>query len=196
MLEIETSETDEGFIAWCRGADRPFSFLVGQDLVSSMEIKGNRVFVARGSHAQYLLQLVVVEVAPNFAGLPEGRDLDVLAAHHRWETGFQAGAGTLVTDEDSLVVGELREGKPYLAWGGRVPDSSRGHVEGSVVAATPFAGFSAVRNVGELLFFGVQGLGEGWSYEGVKLKAMRIAVSVCFAALGGSSQKVSDRNED
>jgi hypothetical protein len=185
MLEIETSETDEGFIARCQGAGRPFSFLVGQDLVSSMEIKGNRVFVARGSHAQYLLQLVVVEAAPDFAVLPEERDLDVLAAHHRWETDFQAGAGTLVTDEDSLVVGELRDGKPYLAWGGRVPDSSsRGHVEDSVVTATPFAGFSAVRNVAELLFFGVQGLGDGWSYEGVKLKAMRIAVSVCFATLG------------
>lgn len=147
------------------------------------------MFVSRGSHAAYMLQLVCLDLAPEFASLPEERDLDVLVAHYRWEGDFQAQAGTQFMDESTLISSGLPSGKRFLVWGGRAPDDFQPAEGPGASPTTPFSGFASIRNGVELLMFGVQGLGEDWSFEGVRTKATRIAFSTCFEsaqALGKS----------
>jgi hypothetical protein len=183
---LTINETPEGFIAHCQGSSAPFSFLAGQRELSAQKVHDNYLFSTRASQGPYVLQLVWLDLDTSVSELGGDHDLEILSGYFHYEMEYQKQALGRRLTPDSLGVMKLPTGRPFLTWCSEPADTPSAAEPGDgddtsdSLSATPYSGFAGMRNGGELVVFGIQGLGSGWTPAAVRVKAMRIAFSTFF----------------
>jgi hypothetical protein len=183
---LRINETPEGFIAYCQGSSSPFSFLAGQRELSAQKVRDNYLFASQASLGRYMLQLVWPDLHASVSDLDGSHDLEILGGYLHYEMEYQKQALGKQLAPDSLGVRKLPTGRQVLTWSSEPADSppaaepGDGEDTSGSLSATPYSGFASMRNGRELVVFGVQGLGSGWTPAAVRFKAMRIAFSTFF----------------
>src|SRR5436190_24316099 len=83
---LRIQEAAEGFIAYCHGSAKAFSFLIGKRQPSVTKVSDERyLFATEASHAPYLLQFGWPDLTDDVASWGKERDLEILATHCKWE---------------------------------------------------------------------------------------------------------------
>jgi hypothetical protein len=188
MMEktLRINETSEGFIAYCQGSSSPFSFLAGQRELSAQKVHDNYLFASQASPGRYMLQLVWPDLHASISDLGGSHDLEILGGYLHYEMEYQKQALGNQLAPDSLGVRKLPTGRQVLTWcsepadGPSAAEPGDGEDTSGSMSATPYSGFASMRNGRELVVFGIQGLGSGWTRDAVRIKAMRIAFSTFF----------------
>src|SRR5215469_1620567 len=165
-VKVTYQDTEQGMVAYLTTPSFQFSFLIGKGDLKAVAEPGVNIWSVERNGIQWWIEVLLTPIPEEMVAMPA---TEILKSHRFWDLDTQVRSFGKGLIKGTMGFGQFPTGEPFAVWCTEFVDNQNQSRE--TAHATTMQG-------GHVIVYIVQGIGAGVSRDMLRMKGMRVILSM------------------